>query len=159
MLVGVSVTVYLLSSAHLHRDLDERLGLALDMLTTSVDVDPGRVEWNPGGRAEVLVLQPDETPVFWLVADHAGTSVDRTWDVGPADLLALAKLAPGTGHSHETHTDGRGRRWRAALRRVHAGPITGGVNQSAAAPWERRTNVGRLCSRRSPRWHPWRRAS
>ena len=134
VLAGVSVTLYLLSSAHLHRDLDERLGLALDMLTTSVDVDPGRVEWNLGARPEVLVVQPDETPVFWLVADHVGTTVDRTWDVGSADLLALAKLAPTAGHSHETHTDSRGGRWRAALRRIHAGPITGEVNQSAGVP-------------------------
>ncbi len=50
VLAGVSATLYLLSSAHLHRDLDERLGLALDTLTTSVDVDPGRVEWNVGAR-------------------------------------------------------------------------------------------------------------
>ena len=41
VLAGVSVTVYLLTSAHLHRDLDERLGLALDSLATSAEVDPG----------------------------------------------------------------------------------------------------------------------
>ena len=62
VLAGVSVTLYLLSSAHLHRDLDERLGLALDTLTTSVDVDPGRVEWNLGARPEVVVVQPDDDP-------------------------------------------------------------------------------------------------
>ncbi len=136
VLSGVSVTLYLLSSAHLHRDLDERLGLALDMLTTSVDVDPGRVEWNPARAPEVLVVQPDETPVFWLVTDHAGTTVDRTWDVELADLMALARLAPRAGHSHETHTDSRGRRWRAALRRIHAGPVTAGVNRTDSAPPE-----------------------
>ena len=129
VLAGVSVTLYLLSSAHLHRDLDERLGLALDTITTSVDVDPGRVEWNLGARPRVVVVHPDEDPVFWLVTDHVGTTVDRTWDAGSADLAAIVKLAPSTGHSHETHTDGRGRRWRAALRRVYAGPVNSGMNQ------------------------------
>jgi two-component system, OmpR family, sensor kinase len=130
VLGGISVTLYLLSSAHLHRDLDERLGLALDSITTSVDVDPGLVQWKPGTRHRVVAAQPDEEPVFWLVADHEGTMVDRTWDVGPGDLAALAKLAPSTGHSHETHTDGRGRRWRAALRRVHAGPVVSEMGQT-----------------------------
>jgi heavy metal sensor kinase len=128
VLAGVSVTLYLLSSAHLHRDLDERLGLALDTITTSVDVDPGRVEWNLGARPRVVVVRPDEDPVFWVVTDHVGTTVDRTWDVGSADLAALARLAPSAGHSHETHTDGRGRRWRAVLRRVHAGPVVTGTD-------------------------------
>ena len=80
VLAGVSVTLYLLTSAHLHRDLDERLGLALDSLATSVDVDPGRVEWNPSGRS-VLVVHPDNEPVLWLVTDSRGVTIDRTWDV------------------------------------------------------------------------------
>ncbi len=130
VLAGVSATLYLLSSAHLHRDLDERLGLALDTLTTSVDVDPGRVEWNVGARPRVVVVEPDDAPVFWLVADHVGTTLERTWEVGASDLSALAKIAPSAGHSHETHTDAQGRRWRTALRRVYAGPVAGGMNQA-----------------------------
>ena len=64
VLGGVSVTLYLLASAHLHRDLDERLGLALDVMATSVDVDPGRVEWNRGaflveGQGHLLLHGPD----------------------------------------------------------------------------------------------------
>ncbi len=131
VLAGVSVTFYMLWSAHLHRDLDERLGLALDAIATSVDVDPGRVEWIPGARPQIVVVRPDEDPVFWLVTDHAGVTVDRTWDVGSADSAALVKLAPARGHSHATHTDSRGRRWRATLRRIHAGPVAGALNEGA----------------------------
>jgi two-component system, OmpR family, sensor kinase len=129
VLVGVSVTLYLLTSAHLHRDLDERLGLALDSLATSAEVDPGRVEWNPGGRA-VSVVHPDNEPVLWLVSDDRGVTVDRTWEIAPVDLAAVAKLAPRTGHTHETFADLKSRRWRMALRRIHAGAMEHGTEAS-----------------------------
>ena len=97
VLGGVSVTLYLLSSAHLHRDLDERLGLALDAMATSVDVDPGRVEWNPGARPRFAVVHPDDEPVLWVVTDGRGSdrSID-TWEVGPADLAALGEARART---------------------------------------------------------------
>jgi signal transduction histidine kinase len=125
VLAGVWVTLYLLTSVHLHRDLDERLVLALDSLATAVEVDPGRVEWNPSGRS-VSVVHPDNEPVLWLVMDNRGVTVDRTWEIAPNDLAVVAKLAPRTGHSHETFADLKSRRWRMALRRVHAGAVENG---------------------------------
>ncbi len=138
VLAGVSVTLYLLSSAHLHRDLDERLGLALDSIATLVDVDPGRVDWNPGGQSRSLVADAGDEPVFWMVTDSRGAAVDRTWEVEPHDLAAVAKLSPETGHSHETFVDLSGRRWRVTLRRIHAGPPARGalVSSSGTAPEE-----------------------
>ena len=47
VLAGVSVTLYLLSSAHLHRDLDERLGLALDSIATLGRCRPGSGRLEP----------------------------------------------------------------------------------------------------------------
>ena len=137
VLAGVSVTLFLLTSAHLHRDLDERLGLALDSLATSVDVDPGRVEWNPSGRS-VLVVHPDNEPVLWLVTDSRGVTIDRTWEIAPIDLAAVAKLAPRSGHSHETLSDVSRRRWRLALRRVYAWPAEKGseATESGVTPGE-----------------------
>ena len=82
VLVGVSVTVYLLSSAHLHRDLDERLGLALDTLTTSVDVDPGRVEWNPGARLECAGAAAGRRPRcsgWWQTTRERRSTEPGTW--------------------------------------------------------------------------------
>ena len=121
VLAGVSVTLYLLSSAHLHRDLDERLGLALDSIATLVDVDPGRVDWNPGAQSRFVLVNPDDEPVFWMVADSRGATVDRTWNVEPHDLATVVKLAPRSGHAHETFTDWSHNRWRMALRQIHAG--------------------------------------
>jgi hypothetical protein len=78
VLGGVSVTLYLLANAHLHRDLDERLGLALDAMATSVDVEPGRVEWNPGARPQFAVGRGSRpvpgipTRLTMIVADGAG---------------------------------------------------------------------------------------
>ncbi len=136
VLACVSVTLYLLSSAHLHRDLDERLGLALDSIATLVDVDPGRVDWNPGGQSRSLVADAGDEPVFWMVTDSRGAAVDRTWEVEPHDLAAVAKLSPQTGHSHETFVDLSGRRWRVTLRRIHAGPPAKGdpASPSDSAP-------------------------
>jgi two-component system, OmpR family, sensor kinase len=133
VLGGVSVTLYLLASAHLHRDLDERLGLALDVMTTSVDVDPGRVEWNLGARPQFAVAYPNDEPVHWVVSDGLGATVAHTWQAEPADLAALARLAPRTGHSHETYDDRSRRRWRVALRRVHAGASAMGVSETEVA--------------------------
>ena len=130
---GISVTLYLLASAHLHRDLDERLGLALDALATSVDVDPGRVEWNPAARPRFELVYPGDEPVDWVVTDGLGVTVAHTWNAAPADLAALARLAPMTGHSHESYHDRGLGRWRVALRRIHPGAPVIGVSESGAA--------------------------
>jgi heavy metal sensor kinase len=128
VLAGVSVTLYLLTSAHLHRDLDERLGLALDSLSTWAEVDPGRVEWNPSGRS-LVVVDPDNEPVLWVVMDGSGAKVEQTWEIAARDLEGVARLAPRAGHAHETFADSSGRRWRVALRRIYAGPVEQGSGQ------------------------------
>ncbi len=141
VLGGVSVTLYLLANAHLHRDLDERLGLALDAMATSVDVEPGRVEWNPGARPRFAAVHPDDEPVRWVVMDGLGAIVEHTWEAGPADLAALARLAPTTGHSHETYHDRGRRRWRVALRRIHPAADANGVSETEVSSIEPRSLV------------------
>ena len=69
------------------------------------------------------MLHPDDKPVLWLVTDGLGVTVDQTWEIEALDLAEVTKLAPRTGHSHETFSDLRQRRWRLALRRIHAGPV------------------------------------
>ena len=131
VLCGVSVTLYLLSSAHLHRDLDERLGLALDSLTTSVDVDPGRVEWNPGCASASAGGGAGRRP--GVLAGGRPRGNDGRSNVGRGGRRpggAGEACSERRGIRIETHIDRRGRSWRAALRHVYAGPVAGGIESN-----------------------------
>jgi len=51
VLVGFSVTLYLLAKFHLHRQADERLESALNTLTAAAEVGPDGVEWESRDRS------------------------------------------------------------------------------------------------------------
>ena len=53
VLMGFSVTLYLLAFAHFERDLDERMTMGLDALLQSVVIDSDEVEWKPGARPTI----------------------------------------------------------------------------------------------------------
>ncbi len=104
-------------------------GLSLDSIATSVEVDPGRVEWKPGAGTRLVLVQPGDEPVFWVVTDHLGTMVDHTWDVGGrgpgeageagADDGALARNAHGwQGTAMAGGADGACTRARSRARRM-----------------------------------------
>ena len=54
VLIGFSGTLYLAARGDLHRQLDDRLNLALDTLEASVDIEPGGLEWEPADRRLAL---------------------------------------------------------------------------------------------------------
>jgi two-component system, OmpR family, sensor kinase len=129
VLGGFSVTLYLLSRAHFQRDLDERLMDVMDVLTASAEVDPGRVEWKPGARPTIKSPHySQDAPVRWAVATGRGEVVDNYWkDIRGEDLGGILGLSPAVGHAHHSFADGDGRRWRLAVRRIHAGPPSPGA--------------------------------
>ena len=114
VLGGISVTLYLLSSATCTGTSTS--GWVWRSTRWRHRSTWTRGWWNGIRRTTVALRWFNRTRnrCYWMVTDHEGTMVDRTWEVGAGDFAAVAKLAPNTGHSHETHTDGRGRRWRAA---------------------------------------------
>lgn len=139
LLGGTSAALYLLSRSHLHRDLDERLVNTLDLLAASAEVESGDVEWKgkrdawspaargavPGSGHPAHGHRWGDEPVRWAVFDGRGVLIDRSWDIGPADIAGLLDLIPAVGHSHETYAGRDGRRWRLALRRLRPDPKPG----------------------------------
>lgn len=92
VLVGFSLTLYLLASRYLHRQLDERLNAALDTLEGSIDVETGGLEWEPQDRRIVLGMESDVDDVRWVVMTLSGAVIDRSAN-GPPDELSAWRPA------------------------------------------------------------------
>ena len=145
VLGAFSVTLYLLARSHFQRDLDERLTMALDTLSASIEIDSDEVKWKPVGRPAVAESHPQDDPVHWAVFDGGGSSLDHCWDLRTQDLAKILSFSPDAGHIHDAFTDRDGRRWRLVVRRIlaagagqqpsvqhHDSP--GGTRKSAAPP-------------------------
>jgi heavy metal sensor kinase len=120
VLVGFSLTLYLLARAYLHRQAQERLTAALDTMAVAAEVDPRGVEWDT--REHPLPFGRDTGPdqVRWAVHDGHGRPVDHSANLSPEDPLdreSLAGLAEGPA---VRSADRAGRPWCVARRRVEA---------------------------------------
>jgi signal transduction histidine kinase len=123
VLSGFSVTIFLLSRSHFEADLDERLGLALDALTPSVEVDPGRIQWRPLKPPPLDDIHSQEERIRWSVFDHSGNPIESSWELTGPDLRRIFDQGPDSGHVHSSFQDRDGRDWRLAIRRVSATPV------------------------------------
>jgi signal transduction histidine kinase len=99
VLVGFSVTLYLLAGMYLHRQSEERLDAALNTLVAAVDVAPEGLEWEPAQRHINLGPEAFGDQVLWLVGDDKGGIVGRSKQPNAQDFLAeaadhLAKSEP-----------------------------------------------------------------
>ncbi len=99
VLAGFSGTLYLLARGYLARQIDDRLGQALDVLEASIDIEPGGLEWEPTDRQLTLGVDRSEEAVRWAVRDPRGRVVDlspnarggdfpRRWSPRPPGDLA-----------------------------------------------------------------------
>jgi hypothetical protein len=81
VLVGFSVTLYLLARTYLYRQLDDRLGAALHTLSAAADVEPDGVEWEPQQGRLSLGQDADDAQVRWAVPTTRGESwtTRATW--------------------------------------------------------------------------------
>jgi signal transduction histidine kinase len=113
VLVGFSVTLYVLASDHLHRLVDERLRAALATLAAAAEVGPGGVEWEPKERALGLGRDSGADQVRWVVRDDQGRPVDRSANLNPR------RLAPDAPVPESGRLLGRdGRPWQVMTRRL-----------------------------------------
>jgi heavy metal sensor kinase len=123
VLVGFSTTLYLLAGSHFQRDLDERLVTALDVLSGGVDVQPGRVEWEPLARPMIKSAASQEDPVRWIVSDGQSKVLENCWtDLDTDDIVRVLSLSPDVGHVHGSFVDRAGRHWRLAVQGIPAAP-------------------------------------
>jgi heavy metal sensor kinase len=87
VLVGFSASLYLLARSYLHRQAEERLSAALDMLDAAVERESDGLDWEP--QAHRLALGQDGGPdqVRWAVHEAGGALVDRSANLGSEQTL------------------------------------------------------------------------
>lgn len=78
VLVGFSVSLYLLASNYLYGQLDDRVAAGLDVLEGSIDVEPGGLEWEPAERRILIGAEHDAESVRWSVLTLEGKLVDQS---------------------------------------------------------------------------------
>ncbi len=90
VLFGFSATLYGLARTYLHRQIDDRLEAALDVLSATAEAQTDGVEWETHDRPVSLASPPGEAAVAWLVQDHQGQVIDRPQPVVGEELLNTA---------------------------------------------------------------------
>jgi two-component system, OmpR family, sensor kinase len=78
VLLGFSLTLYLLARVHLFGQLDERLQHAIETLEAAVDIEPGGLEWEPADRQISLGLERVAGAVRWAVRRGDGALLDQS---------------------------------------------------------------------------------
>jgi signal transduction histidine kinase len=116
VLVGFSITLYLLAKFHLHRQADERLESALNTLVAAAEVGPDGVEWESRDRSISIAPRALGDQLAWAVTDGAGHVVARSEQPDTEDLLAeaAARLANASQDSRRLYWQGD--RWQANQR-------------------------------------------
>jgi heavy metal sensor kinase len=135
VLVGFSVTLYLLASSYLDRQVNGRLEAALETLAAAVEVKANCVEWEPHERRLLLGQDVGIEHVRWLIHDELGRLVDHSRNLDTADLSAWhLRVAEQKPESAFHGADGQ--TWRQKQRRLQAerpdAPAPGEANQYRA---------------------------
>jgi heavy metal sensor kinase len=119
VLLGFSLTLYVLARVYLYEQVDERLDATLHALGAAVDVKPDGLEWDAEEHENHITLgmDSDAREVRWLICDGQGRRVAASRNF-PLD----AKLPLGmTDHSiHQTLPGEEGILWRIKQRRLVA---------------------------------------
>lgn len=111
VLVGFSVSVFVLARWHLHAQSDLRLRAAMQTLVASTEVFPDHVEWEPHLRRITVGEDPGPEQVRWAAHGPDGTLFDCSRN--------LQQPAGAAGQP----SDGAG--WRVLVHRVEAGKFEG----------------------------------
>src|SRR6516225_8920897 len=118
VLVGFSVTLYLLSGTYLHGQSDERLDATLNTLVAAIDVGSDGLEWEPAQRHLHLGPAAFGDQVLWLIGDDQGRIVDRSKQNIAEDFLAEAAEHLRKSERSTKRLDWQGERWQFRQRWV-----------------------------------------
>jgi heavy metal sensor kinase len=72
VLIGFSATLYLLARTYLHRQVEDRLEAALNVLSASAEIWPDGVEWEGEEHSISVETPPGQEPIAWRVRDDTG---------------------------------------------------------------------------------------
>ena len=87
VLVGFSLTLFLLARSHLYRQLDDQLQATINTLTAAAEVHPHGVEWEVNHRLVAADLG-NGTPMMWLLRDGHGRQIDGSKGVNSESPFA-----------------------------------------------------------------------
>src|SRR5262249_1344770 len=129
VLVGFSLTLYLLARTYLRRQADERLEAALNTLVAAVEVTTEGVESQPAPRVRRVGQGPLGAQAEWLVSGEQGRVVDRSAGAAPGGLLAeAAEALSGQGQTARRFTWER-QRWQVSQMWLRSPtPLAGRMN-------------------------------
>jgi heavy metal sensor kinase len=110
VLLGFSLTLFLLARSYLYGQARERLTATLETLTAAAEVEPSWVEWETHAHQLALPRASAADLVRWAVHDTQGNLVDHAGTWREADLAQL-NPAPRSGEAMDQQTVERGRPW------------------------------------------------
>jgi len=119
-LVGFSVTLYLLASKYLYRQIDERLEAAVNTLAAAAEIGPGGVEWEPHERSLSFGRRILEGQLAWQVCDECGNRLDGSGTGGTERILTGAMSTSFSTTRPGSYLDDQGITWRAMHRRLES---------------------------------------
>jgi signal transduction histidine kinase len=119
LLVGFSVTLYVLASKYLHRQIDERLEAVLNTLAAAAEIDESGIQWEPEERSLSFGRRTVEGQLMWIVRDAEGRRIDGSMPDSERRLPKLSSTAPPGGRAR-TFIDRDGRPWRLMFRHLEA---------------------------------------
>lgn len=120
VLVGFSLALYAAADTYLNRQATERVEAALQRLVAAVEVEDGRVEWEPHTR-ELHLDASDAGGLSWRVIDESGRVIDRSASTPGENLVWPAMRIASFDVADPVFTDSADGDWRFAVLRVAAG--------------------------------------
>jgi signal transduction histidine kinase len=98
VLLGFSLTLYLLSGRYLRGQVDERLDGALSALCAACEQTRHGLEWEPTQRQVDVGASAFGSPVLWFVEDRQGQILDRSPQPETDGIIKSRPIDPGTAH-------------------------------------------------------------
>jgi heavy metal sensor kinase len=120
VLAGFSALLYGLAHTYLHRQLDDRLGAALNTLAAAAEISPQGVEWEPHERLLFLGPEGENDPVRWVVCDDVGRVVGSSRAAEAEDFLAHSASPLSSEPPFSVVREQEGQPWHLGRRRVSA---------------------------------------
>jgi heavy metal sensor kinase len=131
VLVGFSLSLYLLTGRYLHRQVGERLDAVLSTLAAAAEDSPRGLEWEPAQRQLNLDTSTFGVPVAWLIEDQHGNMLDHLAQPQTADLIALRSQASPTELSAKDQ-EWRSGAWQLRQRRIRSQSAASGKQPAPA---------------------------
>ena len=120
VLIGFSATLYLLARSYLRGQAEERLQAAVNTLIAAAEIREDGVEWEPAERTLTFRTGAADNPVVWLISDHQGRVVDRSWPAATEQLLAKVTRRLDLQRQNPAQMDWQSQHWYFTQRRIAA---------------------------------------